>query len=57
MGSTMTHALSNAHKDKIIASLQRYVSAQRDRELGDIKATHLLNYILKEIGPFAYTRG
>jgi uncharacterized protein (DUF2164 family) len=44
-------------KREVVASLQRYVSQELDCELGDIQAGHLLEYIMKEIGPFAYNQG
>ncbi|MFC6646816.1 DUF2164 domain-containing protein [Granulicella cerasi] len=42
-----------ARKDAI-ASLQRYFEENFDRELGDMPAGLLLNYILEEIGPAIY---
>lgn len=50
----------NLFKDKkreVVASLQRYASQELGCELGDIQAGHLLEYFLKEIGPFAYNQG
>ncbi len=53
----MNFTLSKENKAEIMASLQRYASKELDCDLGDIQATHLLDYILKEIGPFAYNQG
>ena len=41
----------------VIPSLQRYFRQERDEELGDLPAKLLLDYLLKEIAPFAYNRG
>lgn len=53
----MMVTLHNDQKAEIIVSLQRYVSAELDCELGEIQAKQLLDYILQEIGPFAYNLG
>ncbi|TDU69345.1 uncharacterized protein (DUF2164 family) [Prosthecobacter fusiformis] len=49
--------LTKEQKAEVISSLQRYTSKELDCDLGDIQAGHLLEYILKEIGPFAYNQG
>jgi len=41
----------------IIPSLQRYFREERDEELSELQAKLLLDYLLKEIAPFAYNRG
>lgn len=53
----MSSRLSKEQKAEIVASLQRYASKELDCELGEIQAGHFLDYILKEIGPFAYNQG
>eukprot|EP01031_Cornospumella_fuschlensis_P013018 gene13018-15909_t len=53
----MPLTLPKAQKADILSSLQRYLSTELDHELGDIQASHLLDYILKEIAPFAYNQG
>lgn len=53
----MSTTLTKLQKAEIIDSLQRYTSKELDCELGDIQAGHLLEYILKEISPFAYNQG
>ncbi len=40
-----------------IPSLQRYFREERDEELGELAAKLLLDYLLKEIAPYAYNRG
>ncbi len=41
----------------IIPSIKRYVLEEWEEEIGDLKAELLLNYFIKEIGPYAYNRG
>ena len=41
----------------LIPSLQRYMEEELDQTLSDFKATLLLDYIIKEIGPVAYNKG
>ena len=41
----------------IIPSLQRYFREERDEELSELRAKLLLDFLLKEIAPFAYNRG
>jgi len=53
----MNPNFTKVQKAEIIGSLQRYASEELDCELGDIQAGHLLEYILKEISPFAYNQG
>lgn len=49
--------LSDEEKSEIVASLQRYFAEELDQELRDMPAGFLLEYILQEIGPFAYNKG
>ena len=41
----------------LIPSLQRYMEEELDQTLSDFKTTLLLDYIIKEIGPYAYNQG
>ena len=41
----------------LIPSLQRYMEEELDQTLSDFKATLRLDYIIKEIGPYAYNKG
>jgi uncharacterized protein (DUF2164 family) len=43
--------------EEIVHSLKRYFAAELDQELSDLQAKLLLDYILKEIAPFAYNQG
>lgn len=40
-----------------IHSLRRYFTAELEMELSELQARLLLDFLLKEIGPFAYNRG
>jgi len=49
----------NLPKDKqakIIESLKYYFEENMDTEIGDLKASFLLEFILKEIGPSIYNQ-
>ena len=41
----------------IIPSLQRYFREERGEALGELQAKLLLDYMLKEIAPYAFNRG
>ena len=46
------------HETKeVLASLQRYFKEELDQEISEMRAKFLLDYILKEIAPFAYNKG
>jgi uncharacterized protein (DUF2164 family) len=49
--------LTKQEIEDIIPSLQRYFREERDEELGELQAKLLLDYLLKEIAPYAYNRG
>ena len=42
---------------EILASLRHYFREELDQELSEMRAKFLLDYILKEIAPFAYNKG
>lgn len=41
---------------KMQASLQRYVDEALDQDIGDLKASLMLDFVLKEIAPTIYNR-
>lgn len=41
---------------RLLASIKRYFAEELETEIGDLKVTLLLRYILKEIGPTIYNR-
>lgn len=49
--------LDQAEQAEAIASLKRYVAAELELELGDLRAKLLLEYVLRKLGPLAYNRG
>lgn len=53
----MAIELTPQETNEAIQSLKRYVAAELEVELGDLRAKLLLDYVLKEIAPFAYNRG
>jgi len=47
------------HKEKrqaLIASVKRYFAEQMDDEIGDLKASLLLDFCLQEVGPCVYNQ-
>lgn len=53
-GSEMSIELEKETEQQMVASLKRYFEGELELEIGDLKATLLLRYILKEIGPTVY---
>lgn len=53
----MSNNLTDSEKADAIHSLQRYFSEELDSELSDMQAGFMLDYLVKEFGPFAYNRG
>jgi uncharacterized protein (DUF2164 family) len=49
--------IPNENKEEIIRSLQNYFYNERSEEIGNIAAENLLDFILKEIGPYFYNQG
>jgi len=41
----------------VIPSIQKFFREELDEELSEMRAGFLLNYVMKEIAPFAYNRG
>ncbi len=42
---------------EIVPSIQRYLREELEIEISEMRAKFLLDYILKEIAPFAYNKG
>ena len=49
--------LSKETVREIIPSLRRFLAEELEMEVGEMQAGFLLDYILKEIAPFAYNKG
>ena len=52
----MTIELEREAELRLLASIKRYFEEQLETEIGDLKATLLLRFILKEIGPCIYNQ-
>ncbi|KPH71751.1 DUF2164 domain-containing protein [Oceanobacillus caeni] len=44
-------------KDQIKEELKEYFYYERSEEIGDLAAENMLDFILKEIGPYFYNQG
>jgi uncharacterized protein (DUF2164 family) len=53
----MSSPFSKDQKREILSSLQRYFVENLDRDLSEMEAGFLLDYVLSEIAPFAYNQG
>ena len=53
----MAIELNKQETDGIIHSLQRYFREDLEQDISEMQARFLLNYVLKEIAPFAYNKG
>lgn len=49
--------ISKEQKAEITSSLQRWFTENLESELSDLQAAALLDYVLREIAPFAYNQG
>ena len=52
----MAITLSPETTKQLHASIKRYFAEQLDQEIGDLKASLVLDYCLKEIGPSIYNQ-
>ena len=52
----MTIKLAPDAQARFIASIKRYFAENLDDDIGDLKASLLLEFVLKEIGPSIYNR-
>ena len=55
--NSMQDSYSPEQKADLLSSLQRYFHENFDSELNDLQTDLLLDYITREIAPFAYNRG
>lgn len=53
----MAIELTEQETTEAIHSLRKYFSSEMDEELSELRAKLLLDYLLKEFGPFAYNLG
>lgn len=52
----MTIKLQPETQARFIASIKRYFAENLDEEIGELKASLLLEFVLREIGPSVYNR-
>lgn len=52
----MTIELDQEVERRLLASIKRYFAEELDSEIGDLKATLALRFVLREIGPAIYNR-
>jgi uncharacterized protein (DUF2164 family) len=53
----MPPSISKEQRSEIILSLRHYFAENLDRELSEMQAGFLLEYVFSEIAPFAYNKG
>jgi len=53
----MAIEITKQETEEIIHSLKKYFRSELDRELSELEAKLLLDYIVKEIAPLAYNQG
>lgn len=49
--------MSREERTKIIGHIQNYFEEERSEVLGDLAAGQILDFMLKELGPYAYNKG
>jgi uncharacterized protein (DUF2164 family) len=49
--------LTKQETDAAVRSLKAYLSSELETESSDLQATLMLDFILKEFGPYAYNKG
>jgi uncharacterized protein (DUF2164 family) len=52
----MTIKLETETQTRFIGSIKRYFKESLDEELGDLKASLLLEFVMREMGPSIYNR-
>ena len=52
----MAIKLSDETSQRVISSIKRYVSENMEEEIGDLKASMMLDFFLEEIGPSIYNK-
>lgn len=48
--------ISKENREKLTRSIKRYVAENLGEEIGDLKATLFLDYVIEEIGPYVYNQ-
>lgn len=50
-------SLKKEEKEYMIARIQEYFELERDESIGELAADQMLDYMVKELGPFLYNKG
>ena len=53
---TMNLKISKEQKTQIIGLIQHYFREERDEEIGDLAAEFLMDFMVKQLGPFIYNQ-
>jgi len=48
--------LPDRTRSELIYSIKRYFLEERDEEMGDLQASFLLDFVVKEVGPTIYNQ-
>lgn len=48
--------LTKEARERLLASIKRYALEELDADIGDLKATLFLDYVLEEMGPTIYNQ-
>lgn len=49
--------LSKEEREKMIASIKEYFYEEREEEIGDLAASIMLDFFIKELAPYIYNKG
>jgi len=52
----MSITLTKEVEQELINSIRQFFDEQYEQDIGDLKASLLLDFVLKEIGPYIYNR-
>jgi len=52
----MSIKLTKEVEERLLGSIRRYVAANMEEEIGDLKARLLLDFCLRELGPSIYNQ-
>nr|WP_062439138.1 DUF2164 domain-containing protein [Thalassobacillus devorans] len=53
----MVKKITKEEKKQIVSSIQEYFEMERGEEIGSIAAEQLLDFFMKELGPYIYNQG
>ena len=53
----MAIKLEKEQIDDAVASVREFMEEEFDLELGELKARHMIDFFMQELGPLAYNRG